>query len=197
MKVLQAVRTGLQVIGALALLGLVALGLAGVSAVRRGFRASDPPSMLEAQAARVARSLAVPAAVRSRKNPLSATEEVLARGRAHWADHCAGCHANDGSGDTPMGRGMYPKAPDMRSGPSQAMTDGELYAVIQHGVRLTGMPAWGGGDDEPQTWELVAFIRHLPHTTPAELEQMKSMNPVSRHELEETQAEDAFLRGAH
>ena len=195
MKVRRVVEVGLQGVGAVALLAVGALGLMGVNAVQRGFRASDPPSMAEAQAARLARSFAVPTAVRNRKCPLSATDEVLARGRAHWADHCAGCHANDGSGDTPMGRGTYPRAPDMRSGPSQAMTDGELYAVIQHGVRLTGMPAWGGGDDEAQTWELVAFIRHLPHTTAAELEEMKSMNPVSRHELEETRTEDEFLRG--
>jgi hypothetical protein len=93
----------------------------------------------------IARRAAVPPGAKSEKNPVSKTDEVLADARAHWADHCASCHANDGSGDTPMGKHMYPQAPDMRQVDTQSLTDGKLFYIIQNGVRLTGMPgmpAW-------------------------------------------------------
>ena len=73
------------------------------------------------------------------------TEEAIAEGRAHFADHCASCHANDGSGDTEMGRGLYPRAPDMRLAATQNLEDHELFYIIENGIRLTGMPAWGTG----------------------------------------------------
>src|SRR5450755_3407998 len=69
----------------------------------RGFSASEPPGALERWIARRARSAALPADARARPNPLQNTPDVLAEARAHWADHCATCHANDGSGDTLLG----------------------------------------------------------------------------------------------
>ncbi len=74
-----------------------------------------------------------------------ATPEVIKDAIAHWADHYATCHDNDGSGNTSLGKTVYPPAPNMRGGRSQAMTDGELFYVIEHGIPFTGMPAWGNG----------------------------------------------------
>jgi len=145
--------------------------------------------------ARTMRHFAVPAAARSMPNPVPLTPAVLAEGRAHFADHCAGCHANDGSGATEMGQNLYPKPPDMREQSTQRLSDGEMFFIIKEGVRLTGMPAWGdaAGRDDQETWKLVHFIRHLPSITPQELEEMKHLNPVSHEEAEEK----AFLEGAH
>jgi len=97
--------------------------------------------------------------------------EVIADGRAHFADHCAVCHANDGSGKTEMGQGMWPKAPDMRLAATQNLTDGELFWIIENGIRFTGMPGWSTGTTEGETssWNLVHFIRHLPDISEAEL----------------------------
>jgi mono/diheme cytochrome c family protein len=131
------------------------------------------------------------------KNPLAETGDLLTAGRHHWADHCAGCHGNDGRGDTTIGRNLYPRAPDMTGSMTQDLTNGELYAIIQNGVRLTGMPAWGkpGDDDDRESWALVAFIRHLPALTGEELEQMKEMNPKSVDEWREELEEEQFLKG--
>ena len=185
----------LAVVGALALLALLAAGVAGAAAVRRGFSAHDDPSALEAWVARAARRLAVPAHVEALKNPVEETPETHAEARAHWADHCASCHANDGSGQTPLGQALYPKAPDMRAELTQRLSDGELYGIIQNGIRLTGMPAWGERDDlaNRDSWTLVHFIRRLPRLPPAEVEAMKELNPQSRHELLEQQQEEEFL----
>ena len=130
--------------------------------------------------ARTARRWAVPAAARDAANPIAFSPEVWARGRAHFADHCASCHGNDGSGDTELGRNMFPRAPDMRLPDTQNLTDGEIYWVIANGVRLTGMPAWGpGGPDDADTWKLVHFVRRLKDLTAADIKPMKALNPRS------------------
>jgi mono/diheme cytochrome c family protein len=139
---------------------------------------------------------ALPAEARARTNPVAQTPEVLADASAHWADHCATCHANDGSGDTQMGRNLYPPAPDMRQNGTQHKTDGELFYIIQNGVRLTGMPAWGGSaHDEEDSWKLVRFIRHLPQLTFEEKKAMEKLNPKGPDDRKEEEEEEKFLRG--
>jgi mono/diheme cytochrome c family protein len=162
-----------------------------------GFSAADEPTSLERWIAAVARPMAIPADVKNRTNPVPDSPEVLAEARAHWADHCAVCHANNGSGDIEMGKRMYPHAPDMRAAGTQNLTDGELFWIIQNGVRMTGMPAWGvSGHDEQDSWKLVRFIRHLPRLSPQEELDMQELNPKSPDELKEEQQEKDFLNGA-
>jgi mono/diheme cytochrome c family protein len=162
----------------------------------RGFSAREQPAAMEEWIARRLRSAALPSDARARANPVPNTPETLAEAREHWADHCAGCHANDGSGDTEMGKHTYPPAPDMRLPATQQMTDGELFYIIENGVRLTAMPAWGAGShDEADSWKLVRFIRHLPQVTAAEKKEMEGMNPKSPRDLREEQEEERFLKG--
>ena len=141
--------------------------------------------------------MAMPADAKSKTNPIPNSPEVLAEASAHWADHCFSCHANDGSGDTVMGKNLYPPAPDMRLPATQQLTDGELFYIIQNGIRLTGMPAWGSGtsQDEEDSWKLVHFIRHLPQITLEEKKAMEKLNPKSPDDLREEQEEEKFLRG--
>ena len=179
---------------------LVVLLLAGTiaiaSMVRSGLSAHDEPTVIEAAVARTARSWAVPSDLRNMKNPVPLTPQVLADGRAHFADHCAGCHANDGKGGG-MGRQMYPKTPDMTLAATQSLSDGELFSIIENGVRLTGMPGFGNGTAESAyaSWGLVHFIRHLPKLTPEEIAAMEKLNPKSPAEWEQMQAEEVFLSG--
>ncbi|MCA9480472.1 MAG: hypothetical protein KC545_08955, partial [Nitrospira sp.] len=79
----------------------------------------------------------------------------------------------------------------------QDMTDGELFYVIHHGIRFTGMPAWGKGDpsEDTESWKLVFFIRHLPNITPEEIAEMKTLNPMTQEERDEQAALDRFLSG--
>ena len=189
-----------KVIGAVIILivgGLALLGWFGYQSFTTGFSAKAEPNALEVLMARQVRYLAIPLEQRNKPNPVSVTPEVLQDGLAHFADHCATCHANDGSGQTPIGKNVYPKAPDLRESPTQTMSDGELFWVIHNGIRFTAMPAWGEGDPEQDldSWKLVHFIRHLPALTPQELETMKSLNPKSQHAADEEAAFDKFLQG--
>jgi len=153
---------------------------------------------MEAFAAVRVRRWAIPEATRQLINPVPLNDETLQHGREHWADHCATCHANNGSGDTEMGRNLYPRVPDMCKPATQSLSDGELYYIIRNGVPLTGMPAWGDlalGDADMQSWTLVSFIRHLPALSPDEVRAMEKLNPKTATEREEEQAEEEFLTG--
>ena len=105
--------------------------------LRYGFSAHDEPTMIEALMARSMRRWAVPSDLRNVKNPVPLTTEVLAVARSHFADHCASCHGNDGKGQTPIGKRLYPKAPDMSAAMTQSLSDGELWGVIEKHVRGT------------------------------------------------------------
>lgn len=177
--------------------GLVIACIYGAIALRRGFSTRDSPSAAEAFVAEWARDMAIPTKARLMKNPVRASPEVYADARAHFADHCAQCHANNGSGDTPMGRNLYPKPPDMRLATTQNRTDGELYYTIQYGIRLSGMPAFGEPvDNDEDTWKLVTLIRHLPQLTTAEEAEMEHLNPKTPDEIREETEEENFLNGA-
>ena len=168
----------------------------------RGLSAREEPSRIEKWIARRVRMAAVPRDAGQRTNPVPNTPEVLDEARAHWADHCASCHGNDGSGESMMGKRTYPPAPDMRLPETQNMSDGALFYVIQNGVRMTAMPAWGsaGGahdsaHNETDSWKLVRFIRHLPQLTFEEKREMEKLNPKGPEDLKEEEEEEKFLKG--
>ncbi|MEO7191280.1 MAG: cytochrome c [Vicinamibacterales bacterium] len=184
----------------LAVAAIVVTTLGAVAAVMTrgmGFTSRAQPSTFEERIMRGARSWAVPSEVRRATNPAEDTPAVIRDAMAHWADHCASCHGNDGAGQTTLGRNLYPPAPDMRTSRTQNMSDGELFYVVERGIPLTGMPAWGNGTAEGvrQSWELVRFIRHLPRLTPAELTQMEQLNPRSPAQEQQEKQIDDFLSG--
>ena len=177
-------------VGVLAVAGALGLAASGISARQ------DPPRA-EVVMARAARSLLIPAVAARASNPLAPTPEALSSARRHWADHCASCHGNDGRGETALGRNLYPRAPDMTAPATQGLSDGELFWIIENGIKLTGMPAWGTSspEDDAESWELVHLIRHLPALTEAELSEMQRHNPVSRAVLEQELEMERFLAG--
>ena len=162
-----------------------------------GFSAKEEPGTLEILMARQVRHLAIPLSQRHATNPIPASPAILKEATQHFADHCATCHANDGSGNTPIGKNVYPKAPDLRLADTQSLSDGELFFVIHNGIRFTGMPAWGTGkpEEDQDTWKLVHFLRRLPAITAEELEEMKRYNPKTEREREEAAAVERFLGG--
>ena len=184
---------------------VVALALAGVVAgiaasfLHDGLSARAAPTKLERTMARQARRLAIPANARLTQNPLLDSPDDLRDARLHFADHCAICHDNDGGGKTMIGAGLYPKPPDLRLPETQNLADGELFWIIENGVRFTGMPSFSNGGEHGGTldsWRLVHFIRHLPHLTAAERIEMERYNPKGPEDRAEEQQENEILNGA-
>jgi mono/diheme cytochrome c family protein len=162
-----------------------------------GVSARPAPGRVEAFVARTVRNMALAWHTDTIPNPVPPSADVIAQGRAHFADHCASCHANNGSGEVEMGRGLSPRAPDMRLPATQRLSDAQLFYIIENGIRLTGMPGWSTGTaaGETDSWHLVHFIRHLPQITPEEVEQMDALNPKSPEQIRQDIEAERFLRG--
>ena len=178
---------------------LILLGAATASILHDGLSSRAQPSALEAAIARSARKMATPANAREAKNPIADSPDVQREARLHFADHCAICHGNDGGGDTMLGHGLYPKPPDLRAAGTQNLSDGDIFWIIENGVRLSGMPAFGGAgsehSDTDSSWKLVRFIRHLPGLTVQERLEMEKYNPKGPDERQEERDEHDFLNG--
>jgi len=184
---------------------VIALTLGGAavavvaSLLHDGLSARATPNRFEVKVARSVRHFAIPASAQATPNPVLASAEDLRDARIHFADHCAICHGNDGAGKTMMGEGLFPKPPDLRLPETQNLTDGELFWIIENGVRFTGMPGFSNGGEHggmQDSWKLVHFIRHLPHLTAAEHIEMERYNPKGPEDRAEEQQENDFLNGA-
>jgi mono/diheme cytochrome c family protein len=184
-----------KVLSALLVIVIVVAAIAFISMMRSGLSARVAPGPAEGLVARAARHLATPSRMRAARNLLTPSPHLLAEGRAHWSDHCALCHGNDGKGKSALGASMAPRTPDMTLPATQSLSDGELFSIIENGVRLTGMPAFGDGTPRSaaDTWKLVLFIRHLPHLTRAEIAEMEKLNPKTPEEWRRLQEEEEFL----
>jgi mono/diheme cytochrome c family protein len=194
--------TGITIVRRLLLWGAVLAGLVLIALVvfarGMGITARRDPPAIEKRVAKAAWRFLIPGEIRNANNPVPDTPEVLRDGLAHFADHCAICHANNGSGDTAIGRRIYPPAPDMREAASQRLSDGELFYAIEQGIPWTAMPGWSTGtpEGERESWVLVRFIRHLSALTTAELEEMERLNPKSRAQSDRDREIDDFLSGS-
>lgn len=180
-------------VAALLLMG----GIATIVFVKAtGLSARATPGRMETAMSRRLRALAVPSEYARLTNPVLRNDESRANGMAHFADHCAQCHGNDGAG-AEMGKSMFPPTPDLKATSTQELADGTLFYVIEHGVRFTGMPAFGTGTlaGEEASWHLVNFVRHLPRLTPEQLEEMAAMNPRPPAEVRQDIEAERFLSG--
>ena len=172
-----------RLIGLSLLAAVLGVFLLVVYTMKTGLRGQDVPGPAETRVARLIRGLAIPPTDRARDNPLAVSTAAATAGMQHFARYCAMCHGNDGSGEkTAIGNGLYPKPPDLRQPATQQLTDGELFYIIENGVRFTGMPAFGTGErteaGDRQTWQLVTFIRKLPTMTANEIATMEPLNPL-------------------
>ena len=87
----------------------------------------------------------------------------IASGAAEYAEMCSGCHLAPGMERTEISRGLYRRAPELRRGSS--LSPAEEFWVVKHGIKATGMAAWGVTHDDELLWDVVVFLRKLPELT--------------------------------
>ncbi|HWE83847.1 MAG TPA: cytochrome c [Terracidiphilus sp.] len=166
-------RKAVTIWAALSLAVFVIAAIACVAIWSGGLGVRPHPPAFEASLAMSALDSSIPSRYSKLKNPLATVDMKDAAG--HYEEHCAVCHADDGSGHTKFHGTMDPPPTDLRSQDTQEMPDGELYWIVKNGVRWSGMPAFGApGDNDEHAWKIVAFVRHLPSLTPDELKAMKA-----------------------
>lgn len=84
---------------------------------------------------------------------------LIALGAQHYSEMCTGCHLAPGVEDSDIRHGLNPRPPNLtRFAPDPA----EAFWVIKHGIRMTGMPAWGPTHDDHKLWALVAYLQQQP-----------------------------------
>jgi len=107
----------------------------------------------------------------------------ISRGAGQYAEMCSGCHLAPGMKRTELSRGLYPRAPELRR--KSSLTAAEQFWSIKHGVKFTGMPAWGVTHDDDLLWDLVAFVRKLPELTPEQYESLVKNAPTHEEVMQE------------
>jgi mono/diheme cytochrome c family protein len=125
----------------------------------------------------VARDHSVDRRVRTIDTPPLGDAKQLAIGAEHYAEMCTGCHLAPGLDDTELRAGLYPQPPDFATDGVPLRAE-ELFWVIKHGLKMTGMPAWGRTHDDETIWAMVAFVRTLPEMSPEEYRRLTAKSAV-------------------
>lgn len=164
------------------LAGLLLLGLGAAAFVFSGVfdvSATVHPSKLEKKLAGAALDRSVARRAPNTSNPVAPSPEVLRAGLAHYRGTCVTCHGAPGVDASEIGIGLNPPAPDLTLRKVQRRTDGELFWLVSHGIRMTGMPAFGPTHEDEDIWKIVAFLRHLPEITPEEEKELEAGGAVT------------------
>jgi mono/diheme cytochrome c family protein len=182
------------------LMALAAIAAAGGVAVYAGLYnvAADIPHTQPVywllQKARE-RSIAVRATDITVPSDLGDTRRI-GSGAGQYAEMCASCHLAPGMKRTEIARGLNPRAPELRR--KRQSTPAEDFWVVKHGVKMTGMPAWGVTHDDEILWDVVAFLQKLPELSPDQYRSLVRSAPRT-HEgmMHEPNAEGAAEDQSH
>jgi len=138
------------------------------------FSASIPPSRLEERFATFALNRSIAVHARKTVNPVTASREAISAGLVLFRTHCVACHGAPGVDPTEAGASLNPPAPGLTLPRVQRRPDGELFYIVSHGIKMTGMPAFGGARSDPEIWQLIAALRHLPQVTHEEQRELRA-----------------------
>ena len=131
--------------------------------------ADSGPLPLEKWAARTSLHATLANEAPKTPNPVPLTDANLIAGIQLYGEHCAICHgtAAGEASASPVGRGEYPKPPQLATHGVEDDTEGETYWKIVHGIRWTGMPSWQATLSDQQMWTLALFLKHMDKLSPA------------------------------
>ena len=107
----------------------------------------------------------------------------ISRGAGQYAEMCSSCHLAPGMKRTEISQGLYPRAPELRR--QTDLTPGEQFWIVKHGMKMTGMPAWGVTHQDELLWDVVAFVRKLPKLTPEQYETLVKNAPKHEEIMQE------------
>lgn len=160
----------------IAVLGVITLA-GGVSFLYSGLYpmgADVPHNQLTYWVLETLRERSVARASADLKVPNLADPDLLLAGGADYDAMCTGCHLKPGKSMSDMSIGLYPAPPNLTKaedehghihGSSTEATRRQFW-IIKHGIKASGMPAWGVTHDDQRIWAMVAFLQKLPGLTP-------------------------------
>jgi mono/diheme cytochrome c family protein len=159
---------------------LLSLGLAGIVAggllIYSGIipvAADDPHSAPVYWLLEQARERSIERASADITVPLLNDPGLLLSGGADYNDMCSSCHLKPGQKESDMSLGLYPSPPNLALEHAEKHEHGDKDTIarkrfwtIKHGIKASGMPAWGITHEDERIWAMVAFLEKLPELTP-------------------------------
>jgi mono/diheme cytochrome c family protein len=104
------------------------------------------------------------------------SDAVPPSGAGAYREMCVSCHGAPGVARSEIGTGMTPRPPDL-SQVAPRWSDRELFWIVKHGIRLTGMPAFGPTHHDEELWDIVTFVRTLPTLSAREYRRLAGADP--------------------
>ena len=99
---------------------------------------------------------------------------LVSKGAGQYAAMCVGCHLAPGIPNSEIRPGLYPRPPNLAR---VHIAPEVAFWVIKHGIKMSGMPAWGATHDDATIWSMVAFLQKLPDLDAAQYKQMVAAAP--------------------
>ncbi len=175
-------RKQLIIIGTV-IVAVIAAAFGCISLGVYNFAADAPHTQLVADLIDYARDRSVEERAEDIAVPNLDDPKMIAAGAGHYAEMCTGCHLAPGMADNEMRPGMYPKPPALAT--MTAEDPAERFWVVKHGLKMSGMPAWGKTHSDKEIWEIIAFLQKLPGLTPEQYRAMTASSaehPMDMHD---------------
>ena len=157
---------------------LLPLGVLGTGMFNTA--ATKEPGTLERRLASLALNRSVAARAPDSENPFRDDQTAIEHGITHFRETCLLCHGAPNVEPGEFAKGLNPAAPEL----SQVLadwSDGDLFWLTSHGIRMTGMPAFGTTHSDEEIWQIVAFVRHLPNLTPGQKKVLQEASQQGHH----------------
>jgi mono/diheme cytochrome c family protein len=178
------------------LLGLLVAATVGIYAGLYNIAADVPHTKPVYWLLETARERSVAARARDIVVPNDlADQNRISKGAGQYAEMCSGCHLAPGMKRTEISRGLYPRAPELRH--KNDLSPAEQFWIVKHGVKMTGMPAWGVTHDDQLLWDVVAFVRKLPGLTPDQYEALVKNAPKHEELMQEMETSGGHEHKEH
>lgn len=142
---------------------IVFAAIAGFVLLQRGYfpaNADAEPSKIEVFLADMAVESYVKTQSKDLRSPFTASNEVLLKGLKNYQTNCAGCHGSPAQKDATFANSFYPKAPQFAN-QTHRMPEAELFWITKHGIRMSGMPAFGTMLSDEEIWKIALFLHRL------------------------------------
>jgi mono/diheme cytochrome c family protein len=123
------------------------------------FAADDPHTAVVYQLLETARERSMMRRARDLKPPDLGNMQRIVQGAGNYQAMCAQCHMVPGVTSTELSTGLYPSPPNLTH---EKVEPSHIFWAVKHGIKASGMPAWGKGMSDEYIWNLVAFVQHLP-----------------------------------
>jgi len=162
---LKGMVAGVALTLAILLVGIYVLVLSGLIPAN----ADSKPGGLETWMAGKSLKATIGREAPTEQNPVALNDQNLVEGVHLFAQNCAVCHgsAKGSASPSPIAKGLYPQAPQLATDGVEDDPEGESFWKIKHGIRLTGMPSFGGSLSDRQIWSLALFLNHMDKLPPA------------------------------